>query len=180
MNPSLFEIRLCSLALGEWLDGRGKGEHVELPSGLGSMFDGVVRRAQGGETSITPVALRGVRFESVDFAVSVVHAMAVAAVATGGNADTADDVERFLRGEGAYRVGPDSLRSVGVYSVMPKSRALEVSKWALAIDPSVYEREVRSMYGAASKSYLAAARDLGGVFGSVALHGADICCWSSH
>ena len=53
---------------------------------------------------------------------------------------------------------------------------MKVAAWMKAVDKSIFEEEVVSMFGpSAVAPYAAAARDLQRFFASVSIHDADVC-----
>lgn len=178
----MIEMRLCSLALAKWLNARRAGDDVAPPSltELGPSIHAYFKKRDPSDLAgIHAVAPTGVPFSSSDFAISVVHALGLAAALQGMQSNQADTIERFITGTGEFADVPRSLADDGVFAVMPKNICLEMDSWIRSIDHQTYEEEVTSMFGAdAVADYTAAATNLQGVFESVRIHGCDIAGWA--
>jgi hypothetical protein len=184
------ELRLCSIAGGNWLDSIlptpeiAKRPHADIGLMFGRAVDLRLKSVRtGAELRATPteglvLASEGIGFDE-QLLVSALHAIACAAVVgKTGEADNADILEAFVRGKRTFSIIPKCLRESGVVSCVTGDIARRFGKWIDSVDRNVLVEEVADMHGEGTvETYLSAIDDLKRTLKTATtIHGCDVCC----
>lgn len=179
----MIELRLCSISVANWLNTNDVGKDLILPKGLGRTFSTAIRTWSRSNRKPTieglALAKSGYQFESAEFPISVVHALACASeFGESSKIDFADEIDLFLRGQGLYsKMVPKVFMEFGVISVLERTKSRLFAKWIQSVSDAEFIFEVSSMHGeAAVPEYQLAAKNLRIIFESVESHECDLAC----
>ncbi len=186
------EIRLCSIECARWLDSLANlPANASIPSPkvqLGLMFGRLIegkRRECGTTGALLRLPADGLVmvspsdvFESIGFAVSIVHAAALAAVIASDNEQKeAYELAAFFEGKEPYNEVPPRLGTGGAYSCLTQADGERFAPWLKAIPRTTYDEEVADMFGSdLGPVYRSGLESLTRIMQSMTVHGADLCC----
>ena len=179
------QLRLCSRLLAEAYPfdriERGK-DRAWYRKRYGTSFGHALADALAEKRPMTPEALllfpRGVEFANPDQIAWAIHVCGMVDCIAGNVPDAADQISAFAAGSKPFDAVPEPLRGLGVYAIVEQRSAIAFSRWIGGLDMEAVREEAADLHGAEwVDSIVAVIQDLGGIFGSVQIHGGDIAAW---